>query len=302
MKKEYTVKLREIVDATVAEAQRAYEAADEYCGIGVLHSQQEYSGLVTKMYSFPNCNGLLSDISSLDISEQDAEEHRIYEITSLVEEIIDRITAVRVLYSDLINLITYPHEGNEIKFGLLTGLSIQMNSLLYRCNELRKLADEELPQPEIMTDSDGASLEDCDAFCAIYNYIQDVFPLLSAHSADGQQSLIEQYQKYVLRSLDEFAASGCLRPFAFIITHRVDQESRWIDFSTDELSITVSDCGHVYDPEIGGDTYTNWSFTLYSSGETDGVCWLNVDETAEMLNMGARLEIYAPDEFIEGEE
>lgn len=296
------MKLREIVDMIVSDAQRAYDIADDYCCAGTQLSHEDYSELVSNMLSFPYYTELLNDMSSLHFSDYDSDEHRISEIKTLVEELIDRITVIKVIYTDLIKLITYPHDGNEIKFGLLTGLSIQMNTLLYKRDALMKLANENLPQTDTMIEEDeensSCSIKESDAFYQIYSYVQDVFPLLANHSAGNRRSLIELYQKYILQSLNEFSEGNDLSPFSFSINHRVGEESQWIDFTTDGNSIIITDSGYVYDPQVGGDTYTNWSFTLFNDGETDGTCWLSVDETVERINCGAELMISEPDEFI----
>ena len=61
----------------------------------------------------------------------------------------------------------------------------------------------------------------------------------------------------------------------------------------------VAEGGSVYTPGVGSDSYTNWNWTLYENGEESDYLWLETDHVAEMINMGAKLVIEAPEDFLD---
>ena len=76
---------------------------------------------------------------------------------------------------------------------------------------------------------------------------------------------------------------------AYIIS---SNELRYFSFylSGDELSI--SDGGHVYSPEVGGDSYTNWMFTIWKDGSRDGnPLYLDKNLVKELIDLGAEINI-----------
>ena len=106
------------------------------------------------------------------------------------------------------------------------------------------------------------------------------------------------YQKYILRSLDLFVEGKGLKEFSFSFVHRELNEILWVDVSTDgEDVLVVSEGGHLYSPDVGGDSYTNWHWSIWSDGEESGQLMLDTNSVAEMIRFGADLSIELPEEF-----
>jgi len=107
------------------------------------------------------------------------------------------------------------------------------------------------------------------------------------------------YQKYILRSLDLFVEGKGLKEFSFSFVHRELNEILWVDVSTDgEDVLVVSEGGHLYTPGVGGDSYTNWRWSIWSDGEESGQFMLDTNSVAEMIRVGAELSIELPEEYL----
>ena len=66
---------------------------------------------------------------------------------------------------------------------------------------------------------------------------------------------------------------------------------RYFSFSLSGEELQISDEGSVYSPEVGGDSFTNWSFSLRQNGEREGMLSLDVDIIKELIDCGAELVV-----------
>lgn len=109
-----------------------------------------------------------------------------------------------------------------------------------------------------------------------------------------------KFLDYVLNCLNDFADVSNKKDygkFDFTLSLHCDSESKYIDFSTGEDCIYIDSGGYVYDPDVGGDSYTDWNFTIWRNGDYSDHMGLNADYMCELLSMGAELDVTEPEEF-----
>jgi hypothetical protein len=99
-----------------------------------------------------------------------------------------------------------------------------------------------------------------------------------------------EYKDQVIKALEDYAADEMAEDFSFSISYRSGNEIRYFSFSLSGDELSMSDAGHVYTPEVGGDSYTNWMFTIWKDGSRDGSAW-NLDKSVvkELIDSGAEL-------------
>jgi hypothetical protein len=74
------------------------------------------------------------------------------------------------------------------------------------------------------------------------------------------------------------------------ISHRVNEELRYFSIELFEDEFGPSDGGSIYDPSIGGDSYSSQGFYMQTGGYVNGNSsyidgW--IEEASELLNLGA---------------
>ena len=62
-----------------------------------------------------------------------------------------------------------------------------------------------------------------------------------------------------------------------------------LNFTLSDDELSLCDGGSVYSPEVGGDSFTNWDFTMWRDGTHIGYLGLDVDVVNELISCGAEL-------------
>ncbi len=142
------------------------------------------------------------------------------------------------------------------------------------------------------------SLWDVDSFTSLYSFIKEVFPYYVSTAKPKNSEMILNFMNYVLQSLESFAEGNGVHEFSFSFVYRWQDELRYITISDDgESVITATDGGYCSTPGVGGDSFTNWTWSIWDGGDEDGHLWLDMDVYAELINIGAKLSIEAPEEY-----
>lgn len=100
--------------------------------------------------------------------------------------------------------------------------------------------------------------------------------------------------------LDSFLGGNAKNSFSFSISIREQKCLEYIDFNFEEDIIEISCGGSVYDPLIGGDSYTNWNYSVWSNGDEDNeLSLVNLPSIYHMFSQveNAKLSIDFPDSF-----
>ena len=142
------------------------------------------------------------------------------------------------------------------------------------------------------------NLFDIDNYCDLYNFIQDILPYYINEHPEADSKKIMSFMKHVIHSMEAFAAGQASPEFQFSFSLRAGNELNYFSIENYGNQIIVNDGGHIYDPMVGGDSFTNWMWEISNDGEAFGSFYLNLNEVLEMINLGAELEIDEPEEFI----
>ncbi len=144
----------------------------------------------------------------------------------------------------------------------------------------------------------GPLLWDVDSFGTLYSFIKEAFSYYVSKAKPKNSELVLSFMKYVLQSLESFAEGNGVQEFSFSFVQQEQDKICYLSFSDDgESVVTVTEGGHVYTPGVGGDSFTNWMWTIWDSGEEDGRLELDMNTVAEMINSGAKLSIELPEDY-----
>lgn len=151
------------------------------------------------------------------------------------------------------------------------------------------------------------------SFCYICNFFKEIFDYyMKIHPDEKTKS----FYSLLVKELNNFAEGRECEYLIFSFDYRVEydiSEYSFTEFIICSDAITVYDGGSIYDPAVGGDTYTNWTYNLYSNGEDSGECVyegsygvfglevfeaLDTYQFIDFINIGATLNIEeAPEEY-----
>jgi len=308
--------LYDAVLATITGGTKIAEIAAEVHSDGMPQTQ-EAQGHYLSLLS--DLRGNLSSIPyspSFEYSDDDDTQYDISEIFNYQSEVYRRCVCIEVLFSDLIGLTCEHHEGKVTEYTYLSALSPMQWSLSYCIGQLKKLTENAEPlwrsggvtfesgknseyEDDLPFESEG-SLENNDSFSELRYFVQNIFPFYVSETEPEDPGRILEYQEYVLRSLQDFSDGGTLKEFSFSFIRREAEETLVVDISSDgDYALQVSEYGSLYTPDVGSDTFTNWSWEIWTNGEEDGFFGLDIDNVAEMIRSGAMLDINGPDEYVQ---
>lgn len=139
MTREDIQQLRTITLEVIQQCQDAHEKSDEIIESGAPRSGAEHKAFRRNSAAFCNNEVFLSALKGFSY---DAELFIRYPLTALIDmnvEAIERITVIKILYTDIVDLLHFPHEGHREELALKAGMEIQASMLLQKANQLKKL-------------------------------------------------------------------------------------------------------------------------------------------------------------------
>ena len=93
---------------------------------------------------------------------------------------------------------------------------------------------------------------------------------LEEFSAKHPSPLLDEFKKEIESYLDDFVGGKTDKEFDISVSRRDSNGSEYIDFNFDKNSIEITYGGSVYDPAVGGDSYTNWDYAVWNDGSAAG--------------------------------
>ena len=141
-----------------------------------------------------------------------------------------------------------------------------------------------------------------ESFCHICNFFEEVFAYYIKLHPDEK---IKSFYNLLTKELDNFAGGRECEYLFFYFDYSSEDECgfseyRHMTFSIETNLINAYDGGHVYDPAVGGDSYTVWTYNFYRNGDEEGGYvyeLLNIDSLIEFIDIGATLTIEMPEEY-----
>lgn len=131
--------LRTITLEVIQQCQDAYEKADEIIGSGAPRSREEYKAFIRNSVAFCNNEVFQSALKGFSYDEELFIRFPLTELIDLNIEAIERISVIKILYTDIVDLLHFPHEGHREELALKAGMEIQASMLLHKANQLKKL-------------------------------------------------------------------------------------------------------------------------------------------------------------------
>ncbi len=117
-----------------------------------------------------------------------------------------------------------------------------------------------------------------------------VVTLFDYYLENHDDSEIIEFKEQTIQAIRSFSKEESFDCLTFSINLRNNNELCYISFSISEDEITVTEGGHEYDPDVGGDSYTNWAYTLWNNGMREGPLNLNQYTIKKMIDCGAYIE------------
>lgn len=257
----------------------------------------------------------------------DEPNDELSEMAAALQSVVDRMHVVCTLKDDVFEMPDTDYGGGDElvpRYTLLNQLATQNHNLAYarsRMNGITKEHSDQLSLFDFLDDEEENSnssgftetsfweLEDpsekrenaegiCQdsegnlwrefIFSDAYNAISDILTYYCEEHSDSKWA---SYKKRVLDELRRFAEDGKVEGFCFSIDYRYGDELRYFGFTLSDEELNLSDGGSVYSPDVGGDSFTNWDFTLWRDGTHIGNLHLDVDVVFEFISSGAVLSI-----------
>ena len=159
-------------------------------------------------------------------------------------------------------------------------------------NEYREEDDEKYDDDE---DLDPPRESLCyQEMCISLKYGLDSF--IGSHSCP----ILKSFGKALYNDLERFSDGEKINEYDFTIAIRSEYEMTYIGFHIEEDMMEISKGGSIYDPGVCSDSYTDWEFSIWTSGCEDSqeVEPYNFCTIASMLcDPKAVFSIETPDEF-----
>lgn len=266
------------------------------------NSGEDLSFWTSLHFEYDDITGYIESIKCLDFSDEDAEQHQISRAIELTEDAQETIIAMKVATKALNDLEIIPESDFVYMNAYLTALSLFRRKLQYEHYELNYIFEQNeswwnsIEEGEDTNDEEGSYVDLCVSF--MYQEIRTgIDNILSYYSEKMHRPRLTEFYNYVMESLDKFNNDEVVSGFSFDFNYRYNEESNYISFLLENNSITITKGGSAYSSEVGHDDYTNWMFTLWNNGEYNGELVPFVDESIELIDLGAELSIAEPEEY-----
>lgn len=211
--------------------------------------------------------------------------------------------------ANIITMYGEPHDDDMYIHLYLTMLKPISNSIRYMGEKLDKLHKEISQQwPELlMLDEDKDEEKEAVLPGEVENFLLMKSALIEAfikytdeHKAESVSNFFVAIQNY-LEDFENGVEPDEEFDFGFNLVTGY-HENKYIDFHFESEVIQVSSGGSVYDNDVGGDSYTNWMYSIWLNGCEDNNYNYDFSEVLELVCSGAKLTIDSPDEYILGED
>ena len=232
---------------------------------------------------------------------------RIQQVDKTAEETIKRLIAVEVLIDFALHRQDQPDAEEQMEYAHLSVLGY-LNGLAMRAAEyLDTLHMQELenwPAPREQDDDEEEEStnlpEELDSFQQLRTALESGLELYSVeHPSDELAS----FRKALTAYLEAFSKG--IEPedglqFSFSIRGEGTNDTgvQYLSFNLEIELMEISSGGSVYDPEVGSDSYTNWTYCLGINGWEDNTDCHVFSDLLDLIGGGALLSVDYPDELL----
>ena len=297
-----------IVRRTVYDARTGLDMVKQLLdhGFPAADKKEEYYFL---RYEFPDLFEIQERMNSLArvIEKEDTSEDRISSGESLIKDIADRITSLRVILQDLFSNMDNASEMDQsLHYSLLATLTYLKKPLEYQVNRLYQLFEAEgiwgpFDGPNLYDESDDDSAEEMMDLWAdenFYNLFLNVKNALVYYQEQHPDEDLEAFIGYVQDSFSGFADHQKHGVFSFAFEYPYGDEVTLFYFQMEDQRVQVIRSHESFTSEDEGEEYSDWAFSISEDGSTEGTMELGSNDLFSFIDGGARLSISLPEEYI----
>ena len=297
-----------IVRRTVYDARTGLDMVKQLLdhGFPAADKKEEYYFL---RYEFPDLFEIQERMNSLArvIEKEDTPEDRISSGESLIKDIADRITSLRIILQDLFSNMDNASEMDQsLHYSLLATLTYLKKPLEYQVNRLYQLFEEEgiwgpFDGTNLYDESDDDSAEEMMDLWAdenFYNLFLNVKNALVYYQEQHPDEDIEAFIGYVQDSFSGFADHQKHGVFSFSFEYPYGDEVTLFYFQMEHQRVQVIRSHESFTSEDEGEEYSDWAFSISEDGSTEGTMELGSNDLFSFIDGGARLSISLPEEYI----
>lgn len=178
------------------------------------------------------------------------------------------------------------------------GSIVRWLSRLKEIDDQMEAAEEVEDYDEFDDEESGSTPSENPAFISFQNVLKRAFEKYTQMHPSVD---INRFFHVITDELDRFSKGeeiSCGYDFDFCL--RNGRNVHYVSFHFEPNLIEVSDGGSVYDSDVGSDSYTNWMYSIWRSGDDDLPAYgymPDFDTIVDLVSGGAKLSISLPDEF-----
>jgi hypothetical protein len=295
-KGQFCRELGAIVYEILSDCKELLSVLEELSNLYKPKSEEEAYRFYSFRYYLPNSVGLLCDIRKLNIPDDDEFYDIVAPLRDMALDVATRMVSADVIAKDIITMYVEPHDDDMYIHLYLTMLKPVSNRIYYmreRLNELHYKTGQLWPDLLVLddnTDKDEESIlpGEVKSFQSLKSTLVEAFKeYIKENNSERISDFFVEIQDY----LEAF--SNGIEPdkefdFGFnLITGY--HENKYIDFHFESKMIQVSSGGSVYDTDVGGDSYTNWMYSIWLNGCEDNNYNCDFSTMLELVCSGADL-------------
>lgn len=267
-------------------------------------SQEEANKFCCLRFGLPNSVRMLCELRKLNIPDDDNFYDIVAPLMDMAIEVATRMVSAEVIFNDIITMYTEPHDDDMYIHLYFAMLKLLSNSIWYMREKLNKLHYEtsqlcsELLVLDDNTDGEEESIlpGEVESFQIMKSVLAEA---LTRYIKENNSEHISDFLVAIQDYLEKF--SNGIEPdeefdFGFNLVTGY-HENKYIDFHFESEMIQVSSGGSVYDADVGGDSYTNWMYSIWLNGCEDYDYNCDFYTIFELVCSGANLTIDNPEEY-----
>lgn len=304
-KDQYCRELGAIVYEILFDSKELLSVFHELWGQYKPKTQEEAVKFINLRFGLPNSISLLCDLQKLNIPGDDEFYDLVAPLRDMALDVAIRMVSADVIVSDIITIYAEPHDDDMYIHLYLAALEPVSRRIDYMREKLHKLYYEtgqlcpDLLVRDGNTDEEEESIlpGEVESFQIIKSIlIEALTEYIKENNSERSSRFFVAIQKY-LEDFENGVESDEQFDFGFNLVTGY-HENKYIQFNFESRLIQVSSGGSVYDVAVGGDSYTDWMYSIGINGY-EGNNYFNCDFSAvlELVLNGAELSIDSPDEY-----
>ena len=260
-------------------------------------------------YEFPDLAEVQEKMTSLVRSsgKDEPAENLLSSAETLVKEISDRLTSLRVILQDLFSNADLASDADQgLHYSLLATLAYLKKPLELRSDRLYQLFEEEgiwgaFDERTLFDETDDEPPEEAVDLWEdekYYTLFLNVKNALIYYQEQHPDEDVVAFVGYVQDCFSGFADHQRQGGFLFSFEVPYGNEGTFYSFRMDRHQVEVSRSRDLFSPGGDEEDFTNRAFSIHEDGSAEGTLELGSNDLFSFIDAGAKLIISLPEEFI----